>query len=126
MIEGIRTTQISQGVFKKPSPDKIDPPGNGSAQDSAKTRLKTAVTEFEALFIYQLLKEMRQSTPGDFLGKGLGHDIYNSLFDMEVARLIAGRGLGLGEMILRQMNGRNRKGEIPASPPSNNPLLSKL
>ncbi len=76
-----------------------------SNPEPTKTRLKEAVKELEALFIYELLKEMRQTTQGGFLGKGLGNDIYNSLFDMEVARLAAERGLGLGEILLKQMEG---------------------
>lgn len=76
-----------------------------SSPEPSKTRLKEAVKELEALFIYELLKEMRQTTQGGFLGKGLGNDIYNSLFDMEVARLAAERGLGLGEILLKQMDG---------------------
>lgn len=85
------------------------------ASEVSQTRMKAAVKELEALFIYELLKEMRKSTQGGLLGKGLGNDIYSSLFDMEMARMVAGRGIGLGESILKQLNGRTGKGESDPS-----------
>ncbi len=68
---------------------------------------------------------MRQTTQGGFLGKGMGNDIYGSLFDMEIAKVFAERGLGLGEMILKQINGReeNKSGN-PISPPKDLKLSS--
>jgi murein DD-endopeptidase MepM/ murein hydrolase activator NlpD len=116
MIDEIGNNRMVQGMSEKSALGAIDPSINGAAQDPAKIRVKAAVKEFEALFVYEMLKEMRQSTQGGFLGKGLGNDIYKSLFDMEVARLIAGRGLGLGEMILKKVNNQNGKGETSASP----------
>jgi Rod binding domain-containing protein len=85
-------------------------------KDLSQTRLKGAVKDLEALFFYEMLKEMKQTTHGDFLGKGMGSDTYSSLFDMEMAKLFAERGLGLGEIILKQIKGRgNNKPEGPAS-----------
>jgi murein DD-endopeptidase MepM/ murein hydrolase activator NlpD len=44
----------------------------------------------------------------------MGGDVYNSLFDMEMSKLFAERGLGLGDLILKQMN--SRVGNRPISP----------
>jgi murein DD-endopeptidase MepM/ murein hydrolase activator NlpD len=98
--------------------------GSGN-KDLSATRLKGAVKDLEALFFYEMLKEMRQTTQGGFLGKGMGNDIYSSLFDMEMAKLFAERGLGLGEMILKQIKGReeNKPGSL-TSPPQDLKLSS--
>jgi Rod binding domain-containing protein len=113
MIDEIHSQNFTSGLERGAS-GKTYPVTAQENQDLSRTKLKKAVKEFEALFIYELLKEMRQSTQGGVLGKGLGKDIYNSLFDMEVSRLMAGKGLGLGEMLLKQLEKRGEGGATPA------------
>ncbi len=57
--------------------------------------------EMESLFLYELIKIMRQTSQALGEKKGLGYDTYISMFDMEVSRLLAGRGMGLQDSILR-------------------------
>jgi len=62
--------------------------------------IKAVAQEMEAMFAYELLKAMRAAS--DTSSKsGLGSDTYTSLFDMELSRLIAKRGIGLKEMMLK-------------------------
>ena len=102
----------------------ITPPSNFSASDllgrtligpleqksglhepnESPVRLKNLAKQIESAFIFELLKEMRQTTKGGLLGKGLGSEVYGSLFDMELSRLFAERGLGLGDLVFRQLN----------------------
>ena len=74
-------------------------------------KLKKACTEFEALFMSQMLKSMRQTIPQTgFLGKGLGEDVYQGLMDQELSqKLSQSKGLGLGKVIYRQMLKREEK-----------------
>ncbi len=67
-------------------------------------KLKKACADFEAIFIHQLFKSMRQTVPkGGLLGEGPGMEIYQSLFDQELSKSLASQGrLGLGGMIYRQ------------------------
>jgi Rod binding domain-containing protein len=108
------TIQIRTGHWRDTLAGKLDPGTDSGSPDSAKTRLKGAVKDLEALLFYEMLKEMRQTTQGGFLGKGMGNDIYTSLFDMEIAKVFAERGLGLGDLILKQIN--NRKSDQTPSP----------
>jgi len=67
--------------------------------------LKRSARDFEALFVRQLLTEMRRSIPkGDPDLKAPGEDIYQGMLDSEFAKHIAGsgRGLGLADMLTRQ------------------------
>jgi Rod binding domain-containing protein len=65
--------------------------------------VKVVAKEMETLFAYELIKAMRETT--DTMSKGgFGGDAYMSIFDMELARLFAERGLGLQEMLLKGMN----------------------
>lgn len=61
--------------------------------------IKLAAKEMESLFAYELIKAMRQASGES--SKGMGSDVYTSLFDMELSRLMAERGLGLKEMLLK-------------------------
>ena len=70
--------------------------------------LDEACKEFESLFIYHLLKEMRASIPKDgYLGKSMQSETYTSMFDIEIARELSGqRGIGLADFLMRQLANR--------------------
>jgi flagellar protein FlgJ len=89
-------------------------------RDAAHGReLQEACTEFESLFIYQLLKEMRASIPdGGYLGQSMQSETYTSLFDIEIARrLSTQRGIGLADFLMQQLADQldeNSKADITA------------
>lgn len=62
--------------------------------------INAALTEMESLFAYEMIKAMRATT-GSSSDSGFGNEAYMSMFDMEIARLLAGRGLGLKEMLMK-------------------------
>jgi len=68
--------------------------------------IKRAVENFEALFINDLLKVMRKATiKGGLFNSGNSGEIYSSMIDTELSKNLArGRGLGLGQMLLRQLD----------------------
>ncbi len=65
--------------------------------------------EFEALFIYELLKGMRGMAGKGLFGEGLSGDVFQTLFEMELARVLAERGTGLSEVLVRTLEGRGRE-----------------
>jgi len=84
------------------------PSGNSIPLESLKGRkdaeaVKAVAKEMEALFAYELIKAMRKTT-GQSLKGGLGGDIYSSLFDMELAKLCAEKGLGIKEMLIKSLD----------------------
>jgi Rod binding domain-containing protein len=88
----------------KPSASLPSAKGEGK-KGIDRERLKKACSEFEALFIHQLLKFMRQAAPTNaLLGNGPGTEIYQSLMDQELSNHLAKRGgIGLGEMMAQQI-----------------------
>jgi Rod binding domain-containing protein len=76
-----------------------------------KEKLKKACTEFEAVFINQLLQFMRRTVPSSKPGVlESGKDVYQSLFDQELSNSMAKRGgLKIGEMVYKQMMRRGEK-----------------
>lgn len=105
MSESLNLTSVPGGTEKATS-GKTETPATPEAQALYQKKLKKAVKDFEAMFIYELLKEMRQTTGQSPMEKGLGKDVYGGLFDMEVAKLMSERGMGLGDMLLKQLQGR--------------------
>ena len=69
--------------------------------------LKKACRDFEALFINQIFRSMRRTVPeGGLIDEKHGEKIYREMLDMEVAsNLSMGKGLGLAEMLYRQLAG---------------------
>lgn len=75
--------------------------------------LKEASRQFEALFLAQMLKSMRDTIPKSDADDSGAMDMYTSMFDAQLAQNMAGRGMGFADMIEREM--RNR-GLIDGSP----------
>lgn len=78
-----------------------------------KKRLLKASKEMESLFLYQLLKTMRQTIPQDDndetkgIGGGLGKDMYTQLFDHEIAMKMAGSSdRSIASMLYRSLVNR--------------------
>ncbi len=75
--------------------------------DPEQARLKKAISDFEAIFINQMLKSMRNTiNKSGLIDGGNSEEIYTSLIDAEVSRFIAsGTGIGLYEVLSSQLIG---------------------
>jgi len=70
-------------------------------QKTHKPEIKKVAKEMEALFVYELIKVMRETTEGmSSDSKGLGGETYMGLFDMEVSRVMADKGVGIQDAIV--------------------------
>ncbi len=80
--------------------------------------VKAVARELEAIFAYEMIKAMRQTAEMD-KDAGFGKETYMSMFEMELARLFAERGLGIKEQLLRGLSGRSGQpaGDHEAKPP---------
>ena len=75
-----------------------------AARDPSKAVRKTA-EQFEAYFIQQMMKTMRESIEKSDLVETGNADMYQDLMDKEVSLSMAKRGgMGLADMLERQMN----------------------
>lgn len=68
-------------------------------------RLVAAVKDFEAILLGQMMKDMRHSIPDSgLLGGGSQEEMMRDLLDEEWTRQLAqGRGIGLAQVLLRQL-----------------------
>jgi flagellar protein FlgJ len=85
--------------------------GNLSALKEAVTKhspqaLRQAAQQFESLFTGMVLKSMRQANFGDSLFGSDQADMYQDMYDDQIAAEISkGRGLGLADRLVQQLRG---------------------
>ena len=95
-----------------PGPQVI-PAGREMDPENRKVLEKTC-SDFESIFIYQLLQELRKTVPQDGFLSGGGP--VNSTYDMVVYQKVAqdlaekGGGIGVREMLFNQISGKYRAG----------------
>ncbi len=82
----------------------------GVRQGGDKSTLAVA-RQFESLMLQVMMKSMRDAVPKTGFMNSSATDTYQDLYDKEIAQQISRRGMGLAEMIVRQMN----KGTPPPS-----------
>jgi flagellar protein FlgJ len=89
-----------------------DPQGLAELRSSARANdpaaLKQAAQQFESLFTKMLLKNMREANKsfGDSLFSSEQTEFYEGMFDDQLAvQLSQGKGLGLADMLVRQLSG---------------------
>jgi len=77
----------------------------GAKAGTDKQQMKQTAKDFEAIFVQQVFKGMRQTVPdGGLLPRGQAEEIYSDLQDMEAAKQFTNHGgIGLAEMLLEQM-----------------------
>lgn len=73
------------------------------AKKDPKAALHAAATQFEAVFVKALMKSMRDALPqGDPLASDTTRMV-QGMYDEQLAQKLAGRGIGLAEMMVRQL-----------------------
>ncbi|HEY5673474.1 MAG TPA: rod-binding protein [Malonomonas sp.] len=68
-------------------------------------QLKGATQQFEAVFIQQMFKEMRNTVSDEgIIPRGSADEMYTQMQDAEAAKIMAERGgIGLAEMMLQEL-----------------------
>ena len=86
----------------------LDAQGLGSLKQSAKAgspdALKGAATQFEAMFINQMMKTMREATPQDGMTDNQQTKMFTSMLDQQLSQNMAKRGMGLADVLTRQLS----------------------
>jgi flagellar protein FlgJ len=88
------------------------------AKAQAPAALKEAAKQFESLFTQMLLKSMREANQsfGDSMFGGEQGQFYQEMFDDQIAmQLSKGKGLGLADMLIRQLSMAGVPGAADAS-----------
>ena len=81
--------------------------------------LKATARQFEALFMNMLLKSMREATPKDGMLDSEQTRFYTSMLDQQLAQNLSAKGVGLADIMVRQLS----RPALPA-PPSATPAAA--
>ncbi|QGU34000.1 flagellar assembly peptidoglycan hydrolase FlgJ [Thermochromatium tepidum ATCC 43061] len=102
-------------------------------RDGGAEGLEAAARAFESLLIGQMLKQMRSTTLGGGLFDSSQTQIYQDLYDQQIATALSeGEGLGLRKALLRQLapelseEGRAERDPARLMVPERNPLLKSF
>ncbi len=88
-----------------------------TAQSSPEEKqLRQVCADFEAIFIYQLLKSMKKLVPeGGLLPMTTGRSMWEDMLHQQIAEAVSrrGNGLGLQTMLYRELQKKLKNSEQP-------------
>jgi flagellar protein FlgJ len=86
----------------------LDVKDMGSLKQSARAgspeALKSAATQFEAMFVNMMMKSMRDATPQDGMMDSQQTKMFTTMLDQQTSQNIAKKGIGLSDMLIRQLS----------------------
>ncbi|MBA5638249.1 flagellar assembly peptidoglycan hydrolase FlgJ [Duganella sp. LX20W] len=86
----------------------LDVQGMGALRQSAKAgspeALKSAATQFEAMFVNMMMKSMRDATPQDGMLDSQQTKMFTTMLDQQSSQSIAKKGIGLADVLIRQLS----------------------
>lgn len=86
-----------------------------AARENTPESVKEAAKQFEALFVNMMLKSMRDATPKEGIFDSEHSRTFTSMLDQQLSQKIANRGVGLADMLAKQMQGGMNAGVNPES-----------
>lgn len=89
------------------------------ARQSPDQALKAAARQFESVFLNMMLKSMREATPQDDMFGSEQTRMFTGMLDQQLAQSMSNRGIGLADIMVRQLRGQTTENQ----PPIPDPLL---
>ena len=87
-----------------------------SARDNPQESLKETTQQFEALFLQKMLKSMRDAMPKSDLLKSDSMDTYTKMLDQQWAQNLSEQGIGLSDMMVKQLSSKDSARSADLSP----------
>ena len=107
----------------------IDSKGMAELRQSARAgspdALKAASTQFEAMFVNMMMKSMRDATPQDGLLDNQQSRMFTTMLDQQTSQDIAKKGIGLADVLVRQLSKTLPPQEGAAADPQARALLEQ-
>lgn len=75
-----------------------------AARQNSPEALKETAKQFEALFMNMVMKSMREASPQDGLFDSQQSKMYTSMLDQQISQNMASRGVGLADVLIRQLS----------------------
>lgn len=97
-----------------------------AAKENSPEALKETAKQFEALFMNMVLKSMREASPQDGLFDNQQSKMYTSMLDQQFSQTMASRGVGLAEVLIRQLSNTVGGQGMPVEDASPMPALDGI
>ncbi|TFW09620.1 flagellar assembly peptidoglycan hydrolase FlgJ [Oxalobacteraceae bacterium OM1] len=75
-----------------------------AAKQNSPEALRETAKQFEALFMNMVMKSMRDATPHDGMFDSEQSRMYTSMLDQQLSQTMASRGVGLADVLVRQLS----------------------
>ncbi|WP_269933614.1 flagellar assembly peptidoglycan hydrolase FlgJ [Serratia liquefaciens] len=95
---------------------------NGLKRDAASDpqgNLKQVAQQVEGMFVQMMLKSMRAALPQDGVLSSDQSRLYTSMYDQQIAQQMSQKGLGLADMMVKQMSNANA---VPSETAGTSPM----
>lgn len=83
-----------------------------SARQASDGGLGETAKQFEALFLQKMLKQMRDAIPQSNLLNSQRSEMYQSLMDQQWAQTLSERGVGLADMLTRELGSKGKTAPV--------------
>lgn len=94
------------------------------AKQSPDQALKLAAQQFESVFMNMMLKSMRDATPQDGMMDSDQTRMFTGMLDQQLAQNLSGRGIGLADMMVKQLGRQGVSAPVVQSPAQSLPAQS--
>ena len=79
-----------------------------NAVSGSRESIKQVADQFETLFVNMMMQSMRKAVPNGGLFNQSAMQLFTSMFDQQIAQQTAGKGLGLADIIAKQLINQSR------------------
>ena len=81
--------------------------------EAGKAKVASATKQFESMLTQMMLNSMNKTTGGMLGGEGYGNDMFDTVFEQEIASYMGQtKSLGLAEMLYKKITGEEMKPEM--------------
>lgn len=111
-IDSKTTVDSAQKASVKSSDDDFERRLRAAAENGDGAELKQVCKEFEGIFINMMYKQMKATVPkSDYMESDSATELFNSMLDEQLCTVAAQKGIGLGDMMYKQMSKQYLKNE---------------
>jgi flagellar protein FlgJ len=98
-------TILKNNYIKTITNDAVQKKGTIDINSNEKTDLKDVAEKFEAIFVYQMLKQARQSKLAEGMFNSEAQDTFNNMLDQEYSQILSKKNnFGIAEGLIKQFS----------------------
>jgi len=98
-------TILKNNYVKTITNDAVQKKGAIDININEKTDLKEVAEKFEAIFVYQMLKQARQSKLAEGMFNSEAQDTFNNMLDQEYSQILSKKNnFGIAEGLIKQFS----------------------